>query len=152
MMVSNLQGGAQESVIFRAKTKKEVCPQNICGNRIALGKILTRLFVIPCNESKLLSRLFSFNVASYVTRTASTLSMFCCCEWSKRGSESPFHTYLQINSWLDVLSSSSVSASKSGWVWIKPKDEKRWLTLNRGQLKLLLTEVRARQTRVYFYF
>lgn len=49
-------------------------------------------------------------------------------------------TIKEIDSWLSVLSSSSTTATKSGWLWIKPKDEKRWLSLNGGRLTMFATE------------
>ena len=147
MIMSNPQGDTQGPYIFRAKTKKEVhFLSRKYNNELFASTIKVQchppyIFFLSLvrllQRSKLLPTLQFFMVIVLLSKRLCQIapSLGTMRIWITSRAQP------QVNSWLNVLSSSSLSTTKSGWLWIKPKDEKRWLSLNRGQLKMFLTEV-----------
>ena len=152
MIINSPQGDTRGPYIFRTKTKKEVHTIfriTICSlARSTCRRAATRLLWHYIRRSFLITEECIVSVFFFVIVMLSWKCPWHIDEmWIWMGSRAKS----QVNNWLSVLSSSSLSATKSGWVWIKPKDEKRWLSLQRGQLKMFLTEVCTIMANVFHF-
>ena len=148
MIISSPQGDTQGPYIFRTKTKKEV--HDVHHNDFFGSHKYSQM---SCHDPPDILLLFIARSSLVAKKWSITDLTFFHRHRIVIETPMPIASRVQsqMNSWLNVLSSSSLSATKSGWAWIKPKDEKRWLSLHRGQLKMFLSEVCTIAVRVVYF-